>query len=375
MFTYKEKETKTIINVKKFIDPWFWDRYSISTYAGCEFNCIYCYARAGKYAQHFDHGNTIYIKKDAALKLDGRLRRTKTLLPDTVGMSGVCDPYQPGEKIYKNTRACIEVLLKHNYPVNILTKSALAVRDGDLYSQIADESWMGVSFTITTLKEDIARFLEPVASVPSDRLKAITTIKKTNPRINCGVTAIPLVPGLEDDETDMEEFIKRAKDAGADFFLFSPGLTMEGQQAIRFLNRLKSVYPGLVPYYEDLYRFTWSSQDYNGTYGPKKSYVARQSKKIYALLEKYNLPARLKRFIPGDFRKYNYIISEKFLNEACRLQDLGKTYSNLYWAGMNIQNLKEDIQDLAARKELKTIRNVNDDVERKIITILEEENS
>jgi hypothetical protein len=185
--------------------------------------------------------------------------------------------------------------------------------------------------------------------------------------------AIPIVPGLEDDEADIEEFIKKSKEAGADFFLFSPGLTMEGQQALRFLNSLESVYPELIPFYEDLYTFRYSPNNYTGTYGPKKSYVVRQSKKIFALLKKYNLPSRLKRYIPADFRKYNYIVSEKFLNEACRLQDLGKKYSNLYWAGMNIQNLKEDIRGIAGRGELKTIRNVNEDVEKKIITILKEE--
>ncbi|MBN2442152.1 MAG: radical SAM protein [Spirochaetales bacterium] len=371
MYTYKEKETTTIINVKKFIDPWFWDRYSISPYAGCEFNCIYCYARAGKYAQHFNQGNTIYIKKDAPQKLDRRLTRTKTLLPDIVGMSGVCDPYQPGELVYKNTRACIEVLAKHHYPVNILTKSALVVRDRDLFSQIAEKSWMGVSFTVTTLNETIARFLEPSASTPEERLAALSTIKKANPKINCGVMAIPMVPGLEDDEKEIEEFLKRSKDAGADFFLFSPGLTMEGSQALRFLAALQSAYPHLIPFYENLFKFSYSPHEYSGTYGPKKSYATGQSKKIFTLLDKYNLPARLKRFIPEDFRKNNYLIAEQLLNEACHLQYLGKSCSNLYWAGMNIQNLKEDIHNITARNELKTIRNVNDEVEKKILALLE----
>ena len=98
--TYKEKEIKTIINVKKYIDPWFWDKYSLSPYSGCEFHCIYCYARGGKYAQHFNHGDTIFIKKDAAGKLDKRLTRARTFLPDIVGMSGVCDPFITGAPGY-----------------------------------------------------------------------------------------------------------------------------------------------------------------------------------------------------------------------------------------------------------------------------------
>jgi len=42
MIKYTEKEFKSILNKRKFIDSWFLDRYSINAYNGCQFGCIYC---------------------------------------------------------------------------------------------------------------------------------------------------------------------------------------------------------------------------------------------------------------------------------------------------------------------------------------------
>ena len=46
---YIEKEFKTAVNKYKFIDSWFWCRYSINPYSGCEHACIYCDARSERY--------------------------------------------------------------------------------------------------------------------------------------------------------------------------------------------------------------------------------------------------------------------------------------------------------------------------------------
>ncbi len=81
------------------------------------------------------------------------------------------------------------------------------------------------------------------------------------------------------------------------------------------------------------------------------------------LCYRYDLNFRIKRFIPGDYRKLNYLISEIFLNKAYERQMKGISSKNLHWAGMNIQNLKESIAEVAKRCELQTIRNVNKEIE------------
>ncbi|GAH62820.1 unnamed protein product, partial [marine sediment metagenome] len=49
--------------------------------------------------------------------------------PGRVWISGVCDPYQPIETRYELTRECLEILVEHDWPITIQTKSALVVRD------------------------------------------------------------------------------------------------------------------------------------------------------------------------------------------------------------------------------------------------------
>ena len=94
------------------------------------------------------------------------------------------------------------------------------------------------------------------------------------------------------------------------------------------------------------------------------------NKKMFELCEKYNMPVRMKRFIPDDYRKYNYIIAEKLLNKAYVLQSTGKHWSNIYWAGQNIQNQKESVADIAKRGELRQIRNVGDKIEKMILEVI-----
>jgi len=99
-------------------------------------------------------------------------------------------------------------------------------------------------------------------------------------------------------------------------------------------------------------------------------YSTEIDSKLIALCKKYDLDLRIKRFIPEDFRKYNYIISEIFLNKTSERQIKNIRRNNLFWAGMNIQNLKESIVDIDERNELQTIRNVNADIEEFIHTFI-----
>ncbi len=156
MARFEEKQVKSILNIHKYVDQWFWDKYSLSVYQGCQFNCIYCYARSRKYNKNSGNNDIIYIKKDPAFILDRRIERARMLPPDIVAMSGVCDPYLPAEKKHRKTRDCLEVLEKHRWPVHILTKSPLVLRDTDILANIAKETWASVTFTITTIDSKMA---------------------------------------------------------------------------------------------------------------------------------------------------------------------------------------------------------------------------
>lgn len=362
---YENKDFKTILNKYKFIDNWFWCRYSINTYNGCEHACTYCDSRSHKYHLHPEFDQIIYIKNNAGEMLDKRISRARTLLPDTVALSGTCDPYQPAEEEFENTKACLEVLAKHKYPVLIGTKSKLVIRDIDLLDEIGERSWCSVGITVTTTDNELTEFLEPHTPTPKERFDTIKKLKKLK-NIQVGVNLMPIVPYLGDSDDALDDLTKKAKQAGVDYILFSAGMTMRDRQAVWYLKRLKEEYPDLVEKYLELFDARIDGGEYKGKYGPKGSYAKRINKRMFELCDKYDINYRIKRYIPDDFRRENYLIAEEFLNEAYDQQSTGKPWSNLFWAGQNINNLKEPIRSIAARGELKKIRNVDEALEKRI---------
>ena len=371
MTEYLGKDFKTILNKYKFIDGWFWCRYSINPYNGCEFSCTYYDSRSHKYHLHPEFDQIIYVKNNIGTMLDNRLSRARTLLPDVVAIGGTCDAYQPAEAEFRNTRQVLEVLFKHHYPVILSTKSGLVLRDAGLLASIAEDSWCTVGVTITTLGDKLAGFLEPAAPPSRERFQVVREIKEQSPGIQVGVNLIPIVPFLGDGETNLRAIVSKTKEAGADFILFGGGMTMRDNQARWFLTRLGQEYPELVPRYLELYEATFDEgQEYEGRYAPRGTYLKTINRVMLGLCEEYGLARRIKRYVPDDFRRLNYQVAEGLMNESYMAQMLGKAWTNLYWAGENINNLKEPIEAVAGRGELRTIRNVNAEVEAKVLDLI-----
>ena len=260
---YEHKDFKTVLKVMKFPDSWFWCKYIINCYNGCEHACIYCDTRSFRYYLHQDFGQTVYIKtinkKPIGEALDERLKRARKLLPDITIIGSAGDAYQPTEMEYGQTRQILQVLLKHKYPLSILTKSDMIQNDLDLISKIAKASWAAVSFTITTLNKEINEFLEPGAPSAENRMKCLELINEEYPEIHTGVFIMPIVPYLTDDEETLEEIIRRSKEGGAKCILFS-GMTMRDFQAVFFMTKLEEKYPELIPKYNNLYNANYTSE-------------------------------------------------------------------------------------------------------------------
>ncbi|MHA2474554.1 MAG: radical SAM protein [Promethearchaeota archaeon] len=367
MVKYRYKEFKSVLNKLKYPDSWFWSRYTLNPYSGCAHACIYCDARSQRYYIE-DFENEVIIKTDFAKKLDLRLKRARTLLPDVIAPGGVNDAYQPIEEKVENTRKVLQVIAKYQYPVNIATKSNLVVRDIDLLKQIADDTWCTVGFSITTTDEDLANFLEPYSSNPSERYEALKRIKKEAPQVQVGTYFMPIIPFLEDDDENMENIIKQSQEAGADFLLFSPGLTLRDSQADYFLKKLRtSKYKHIVKPMLELFR---------GQIYPPADYARKLHPKLLSLCEKYNLPIRVKRWIPSDYRKWNYRISEILLNrEYIDALKTGKSNKSMMWAGLNLNNLDESIIEVFKRGELSSLPNFNKQVIDLVVPYLEKSKS
>jgi len=343
---YKSIEYKSILNKQKYIDTWFWCRYTINPYRGCEHRCIYCDARRNKYnVENFD--NLVGVKAKADLMLDKKITSARYLLPDIIATGGICDAYQPAEKEFQITRKFLSVLRKKNWPCFILTKSDLILRDIDLLKTIFRNSYLCVAFTINTTSDNSAKYFEPFSPTPSKRFEALAKLKSEG--LHVGLCAMPILPYIWDSEEQLNDLFKRAKEAGTDFVLFS-SLTLGESMKADFYTSLDKYQLGLSNKYKEIF--------IKGNYGPNKSYIIRLNKLFLKLSEKYKIPLRIqKHFIPEGFRKNNYLLAHYLADIAYYRQIKNETFSSFQWAALNILNSNEDAVNLLLKGKLNGVRN------------------
>ena len=129
--------------------------YALNPYRGCQHACVYCYAPSVIHWGQGKWGDLVEVKVNLPRILSKELRVKKKGI---VGLGTVTDPYQPAEKKYEITRRCLELLLMHDFPVCIQTKSSLVLRDIDLLKKFTN---LEVGITLTTNDDNVREKLEP----------------------------------------------------------------------------------------------------------------------------------------------------------------------------------------------------------------------
>lgn len=194
---------KTILNRTSICD------YSLNCYTGCAHGCRYCYAR---FMQRFHPhpepwGKFVDIKVNAIEVLERQLRRA---VPGAVFVSSACDGWQPVEAEYQLTRQCCDLLLKHRFRIEALTKSSLVLRDLDIFSGRN----VRIGVTITTLNERLKRLWEPNSSSIEQRFGVIS--KSGTAGLETAIMFGPLLPFLSDNQQSIDSMFKRAAELAVD---------------------------------------------------------------------------------------------------------------------------------------------------------------
>lgn len=237
-----EISAKTILNHVKQPDPWFGLKYNMNLYRGCQHQCIYCDSRSDCY--RLGDLADIRVKVNALELLDDALPRKK--VRGTIGFGSMNDPYMPIEEEYRLTRGALEIIRSNYFPVHILTKSDLVLRDLDLLSDIS-QVYAAVSFTITTGDDDLAGKVEPGAPLPSARFKAMSALVDAG--ISTGVTMMPILPFLEDEPENIRQIIHKAADSGARYIIPAFGMTLRPGSRDYYYQKLDSLFPDVKEKY------------------------------------------------------------------------------------------------------------------------------
>jgi DNA repair photolyase len=174
--------------------------YTANLYRGCTHGCAYCYAPSLTHDER-SWGGYVDVKVNAPEVLARELR---SLRRDQVFLSSASDPYQPVEAKYRLTRRCLESLLRSQFPVSILTRSPLVLRDLDLLKELAE---VKVGMSITTVP---TRQLEP--GVPPLQRRIDTLRKLGAAGVQTCVSLAPVIPGLM--MVDLDKLFEDLNDAG-----------------------------------------------------------------------------------------------------------------------------------------------------------------
>ncbi|KGI79159.1 PA0069 family radical SAM protein [Oleiagrimonas soli] len=187
---------------------------AMNPYRGCEHGCVYCFARPShsylNLSPGLDFETRIRAKENLAEVLRRELSRPGyEVSPINIGSN--TDPYQPVEKNLRLTRAALEVLAECRHPCTIVTKNAMVERDLDLLAPMAAQRLVQVFVSVNSLDNCLAAKLEPRASAPHRRLRAIGALADAG--VPVGVLVAPIIPALND--KDMEKVLERAAAEGA----------------------------------------------------------------------------------------------------------------------------------------------------------------
>lgn len=240
--------------------------YCINPYIGCSHACVYCYARfMRRFSGHDESwGHFLDVKINApevlARELDRKHKRGVVLL------GSVTDAYQPIEQKYRLTRAILEILLQHDFPVSVLTKSNLVVRDLDLFKQF---SRCEIGLTLTTTDQKIARNFEPHSPLPQQRIKALEILHQGG--IATYVFIGPILPEL----TDLEAIFTAIQ--GKVNFVMAESLNMKCGNWPDIQGVLRKKYPHCLALYQS---------------GFDKKYWDKIEKKLKILSRKFGIPLK-----------------------------------------------------------------------------------
>jgi DNA repair photolyase len=298
--TVTEERARSILTRNQSPDVGF--SQSLNPYRGCEHGCVYCFARPTHsyldLSPGLDFETRLFAKTNAVERLREELARPGYVPQDTaLGIN--TDAYQPIERRYGITRAVLELFAETKHPVSFVTKSASIERDVDLIASMARENLVSVHFSVTTLDNRLAAKLEPRASAPHAKLRAMKALAEAG--VPVGVMVAPVIPQV----TDME--LERILEAA-----YEHGAREAGYVLLRLPHELKDVfrewlelhYPDRAAHVMSLVQQMRGGRDYQSGFGTRMTGTGVFAQLIQQRFRKARDRIGYGRFAPLDASRF-----------------------------------------------------------------------
>lgn len=241
--------------------------YSINPYVGCQHGCSYCYARFLVNIQRRNEqwGEFVDVKRNAPQLVAKQLPK---LQPGIIWISSVTDPYQPLESKYRVTLQLLQKLLPYQFPISILTKSKLVVRDIDVFRKFAD---IEIGMTLISLDDTVRQRFEPCTSSIDERLDALKLLHESQVKTYAFIG--PFLPHLS--EETIEALLIRLEEAGVKRVLIDR-LNVRSSSWSSIKQILQQYYPDKI-------------QEFTNALSYRSGYYQKVKRMISSIMEKRNL--------------------------------------------------------------------------------------
>jgi DNA repair photolyase len=169
------------------------DTYTINVTRGCEFGCVYCYARGYPEAplpgQVYLYRN---LPKKLVAELDNPRRRSRV---PWVAFNTASDSFQADPAILEIAYRTMEVLLKRGVGVSFLTKGLIPDRFIRLFAIYPDI--VNARIGLVSLSQRYCDLFEPHAAGPVERLQNIDRLQAAG--IEPEIRIDPIIPFYTDE--------------------------------------------------------------------------------------------------------------------------------------------------------------------------------
>lgn len=283
MSRIREIRSKTLLSRVKSPDAWFGVVYNMNLYRGCEHHCVYCDSRSECY-QIADFDGELLVKANALELLCQELAGKR--LKGTIGTGSMQDPYTPSEAKLNVTGRALDVIAHYRYPVHIITKSDLVLRDLERLVEIS-RVHASVCFTVTTADDVMARKIEPDAPPPSRRFRAARILSERG--IQVGITMMPVLPFIEDTTESVSQIVGCAAEAGVSYIVPWFGMSLRDRQREHYYRALDRSFPGVRQRYE---------QQFGDQYSCPSPSASSLFRVFHELRERYGIATDVRPYQP-----------------------------------------------------------------------------
>jgi len=279
---YREITSKGILYPVKGEDEWFGLSYNLNLYRGCEHQCIYCDTRSSCYRiENFNE--EVLVKINAIPLLDQSLARKRKV--GFIGFGSMNDAYTPAERHYQLTSQALEIAAKYRFPVHIITKSDMVLKDLAILKRI-NRVKARISFTLTTTNDALAKILEPGAPSPSRRLTAMRELASNG--IETGVVMMPILPFIEDTPENIDQIVAATASFGGQYIIPAFGMSIRDGQREHFYKKLDEHFPGIRKRYEKTFENSYHCSARN---------AGQLADRFYQQCQVYGLQTKISSYI------------------------------------------------------------------------------